>query len=243
MKALLLLTALPALAIDHSAWDGLLKKYVNEQNRVDYARWKSADVPALDAYLAAIAAPWKNPDDKASLINAYNALTVRWVLTHYPIVSIWKTKKPFREARHTVSGKKASLDEIETKLRKMGDPRIHSALVCAARSCPPLRREAYVPERLDAQLEDNTIAWLANPALHTFDAKARKAEISMIFKWYKEDFAALHDFLAKYAPQHNWLKPGIKIAHKEYRWGLNDSGPLGENYGGTAFYWDALRNR
>lgn len=245
---LLILAALPALALDHSAWDRLLKQYTNEQHRVDYARWKQEAIPALDAYLAELAKPWPAAEEKAAWINAYNALTIRWVLTHYPIVSIWKTKQPFRNARHTVNGSKVSLDDIETRLRKGNDPRIHSALVCAARSCPPLRREAYVPARLDPQLDANTREWLADPALNSFDEKSRKAEVSMIFKWYRDDFttggATLEAFLARHAPQHPWLTQGkVKIGHKGYRWGLNDTSDLGADYSGLAFYWDALRNR
>ena len=242
MLGLLLLAAMPAQAIDHSAWDRLLKQYVNEQHRVDYSRWKQSP-DDLDVYLAALAKPWPSPSDKAALINAYNALTIRWILTHYPIVSIWKTKKPFREARHTINGAKVSLDDIETTLRKMGDPRIHAALVCAARSCPPLRREAYVAEKVDAQLKDNTRQWLADTKLNVFDPKARTASLSPIFKWYSDDFPSLPDFLATHAPQHQWVRESVKIRHQNYHWGLNDTGPLGQNYSRTAFYWDALRNR
>lgn len=242
MRALLLAVAIPVWGMDHSAWDALLKKYVDERHRVDYARWKVDGIAGLDQYLAALAERG-GAVDKASLINAYNALTIRWVLAHYPVVSIWKTKKPFREARHVVSGEKLSLDAIETRLRKMGDARIHAALVCAARSCPPLRREAYITERVEAQLEENTLRWLADAGLNTFDEKGRKAEISKIFDWYKEDFPALEAFLARYVAQGAWIGRGIKIRYKEYRWGLNDVGTLGEDYGGTAFYWDALHNR
>lgn len=85
---------------------------------------------------------------KAALINAYNPFTVNWVVQNYPVKSIWRTSRPFGEVRHVLDGGKVSLDQIETELRNMGDPRIHGVLVCAALSCPPLRREAYVPEDL-----------------------------------------------------------------------------------------------
>lgn len=242
-----------AASLDHSAWDALLRKYLNDQSRVDYARWKQQDAAALDVYLAQIAAPWPKPvspeEERAALINAYNALTVRWILQHYPVPSIWKTKKPFSEARHTINGEKISLDAIETKLRKMGDPRIHAALVCAARSCPPLRREAYAATKLDAQLDDNIRQWLANPSLNTFRPGSRKAEVSMIFKWYGKDFqengGTLPSFLARHAPESAafLLQPGARIDYRKYHWGLNDTGPLGEDYSGATFYFDYLRNR
>lgn len=227
---------------DPAAWDALLQRYVNEEHRVDYARWHKQDIPALDAYIAQLAAPWPRDlsvnDQKAALINSYNALTIRWILTHYPVASIWKTKKPFREARHTINGEKVSLDALETRLRKTGDARIHAALVCAARACPPLRREAYTADRLNEQLDANTRAWLADPKLNTFEPSG-KADVSMIFKWYRNDFPDLARFLAEFAP--TGAKPA-RITHKSYHWGLNDASPLGENYG-TSFYLDALRNR
>jgi hypothetical protein len=243
---------LAAVAPDHSAWDVLLKKHVSEQSRVDYSRWQQEDVPALDGYLSLLAAPWPKPmppgEEKAALINAYNALTIRWILAHYPTPSIWKTKKPFSEARHTLNGAKVSLDMIESKLRQMGDPRIHAALVCAARSCPPLRREAYRGDRIDAQLEANTRQWLANAELNRFPPDNRTPEVSMIFKWYARDFeengGTLEGFLARYAPAgRGVILDGVKIRYRKYHWGLNDSGKLGEDYGGPGFYLDYLRNR
>jgi uncharacterized protein DUF547 len=72
----------------------------------------------------------------------------------------------------------------------MADPRIHAALVCAARSCPPLRREAYVADRLGGQLDNNVREWLAKPSLNHFGPSQGKAEISPIFKWYRMDFDA-----------------------------------------------------
>ena len=40
-------------AIDHSGWDGLLQKYVNQRGEVNYSRWKQtpSDMRGLDQYL------------------------------------------------------------------------------------------------------------------------------------------------------------------------------------------------
>ena len=252
-RSLVLLTALVAargqVPAEVSTWDALLKEYVTPQWRVDYDRWKlsKADTAKLDGYLAQIASRW--PDNlppaarKAALINAYNALTVRWVLQNYPVESIWRTSHPFTAARHTVNGRKISLDQIESELREIGDPRIHGALVCAARSCPPLRREAYTPERINEQLDDNMRAWLANPNLNDFFPDERVAIVSMIFKWYAKDFEpggkSLKEFLAKYIP------PGTRlgtIKYKPYQWGLNDISTFGADYTNLKFMRDRLRN-
>jgi hypothetical protein len=240
-------------AIDHSPWDALLKQYVNEQNLVDYQRLSAESLPQLDAYLAEIARPGigaLNPNaSKALLINAYNALTVRWVLRYYPLPSIWSTPDPFRKVRHTVGGKPFSLDEIESLLRQTGDARIHAALVCAARSCPPLRREAYAAAQIDEQLDDNTRRWLADKELNRFDTAAAQAQVSSIFKWYPDDFkkypGSLEGFLRHYAPGDLAAALGnrkLQLEFLDYDWGLNDQAGLGENYSSFRIGLDWLRN-
>lgn len=256
MKLLRMVTlwmmSLPLLAQpggpDAALWGSLVKRYVNEEARVDYGRWKREGLAELDAFLAQVAEPWPAGMEasarKAALINAYNALTVRWVLTHYPVQSIMKTPNPFRAARHTVDLRKLSLDEVESQLRKMGDPRVHSVLVCAARSCPPLRGEAYTAERLEAQLDDNTRVWLANAKLNEFAPERNAASVSSIFKWYKGDFGSeqqLRAFLARYSPEGRGgflLQPKAKMTFKDYDWGLNDASIVGKGYTQWRLYWD-----
>ena len=221
---------------------------------MDYARLKTNGRQKLDDYLRQTAERW--PDGmsenarKAALINTYNALTIRWVLDHYPVKSIWQTPHPFSESRHMVNGEKMSLDDIEGRLRKMGDPRIHGALVCAARSCPPLRREAYTTERVDAQLDDNVRQWLANDKLNQFVPARHVAHVSSIFKWYKGDFDAgagsVEKFLAKFARPGQGaflLEPGAAVTFNDYNWGLNDSSQLGSNYSKISLYFDHLKNK
>jgi Protein of unknown function, DUF547 len=240
-------------SVDSAEWDGLLKGFVNERHRVEYARWKKEGMRRLDDYVfrlgqmeASALTPYQK---KALLINAYNAFTIQWVLENYPIAGIWRTDAPFTQARHRLRGKMVSLDEIESELRAMGDPRIHAALVCAARSCPPLRREAYVPERLDEQLDDNVRQWLANSSLDRFYPAEGRAEVSPIFKWDRKDFelypGGLVGFLGKYAPPQdaNALehKPP-EIRYLNYDWGLNDESEGGQNYSRLQFAIDWLEN-
>lgn len=238
--------------IDHSQWDKLLKRYVTPESRVNYDGLRHHGLRELDSYLRQLAAPW--PDGmsqnaaKAALIDAYNALTVRWVLSNYPTSSIWSTDHPFQAARHTIDGRKVSLDQIEDQLRLMHDPRIHSALVCAARSCPPLRREAYLADRIDEQLDDNVRRWLANPNLNEFIPEQRLLRISEIFHWYGADFnesGGLRSFLATYAPLNDQPflhDPKTAIKYKTYHWGLNDNSALGKDYSQLHFYWDWAKN-
>lgn len=239
---------------DHSEWDTLLKRYVNAEARVDYQAWIKTGKQELETYLQSLAAPWpadlKAACKKAALINSYNALTVHWVLVNYPVQSIWQTDHPFSAARQMINGRKMSLDQIEMRLRALGDPRIHAALVCAARSCPPLRREAYVADRLSNQLDDNARAWLGNPGLNDFFPDRRLVQISTIFKWYAGDFngngGSVEKFLAQYAPVNRSAflrQAAFKIEYKTYNWGLNDTSALGSGYSQIRFLWDSFRNR
>lgn len=243
--------AVPAL--DSGSWDALLKQFVNSQHLVDYARLKKVGSGRFQEYIDGLGHLGSQPlpanQEKALLINAYNAFTVRWVLDNYPIESIWSTSAPFTEARHQLRGRRVSLDQIESGLRALGDPRIHAALVCAARSCPPLRQEAYTGDRLDQQLDDNVRQWLADRSLNTFDVEGGQAEISPIFEWYRKDFDSypgdLEGFLRRYLP--TGVKEALanrepKISFKDYNWGLNDQAGLGAEYSRLHFAIDRARN-
>jgi Protein of unknown function, DUF547 len=154
--------------IDHSEFDRLLKKYVNEQGLVNYTGWKqnAADLTALANYVKEFAAKIDTPaggnEKAASLVNAYNAFTLRWILSGYPTESIWQLKDSFSPKRNEIGGRKVSLDDIEHgTLRPLIGYRAHSVLVCAARSCPPLQQFAYTANRFDEQDDAAYRAWLA----------------------------------------------------------------------------------
>jgi uncharacterized protein DUF547 len=244
-------SSLPRL--DPRPWDLTLKEFVNDQHRVDYSRLEKDGRGRLDDYIRNLGQPGAQRlsanETKALLINAYNAFTMQWVVQNYPISSIWRTDAPFTKARHLLGGKMVSLDEIESELRAMGDPRIHAALVCAARSCPPLRREAYVADRLDEQLDDNVRKWLADSSLNRFRPSQGRAEISPICKWYRKDFDAypggLKGFFRNYAPQQDVADidhEDFEISFLNYDWSLNDQSEGGKNYSRLQFGIDWIRN-
>ncbi|PYJ64242.1 MAG: DUF547 domain-containing protein, partial [Verrucomicrobia bacterium] len=150
----------------------MLKKYVNEQGLVNYGAWKqnAADLSALDEYLKQFGAKIDNPaqgnEKAASLVNAYNALVLRWILSNYPTESIWQLKNSFSDKRNEIGERKVCLDDIEHgTLRPLIGYRAHAVLVCAARSCPPLQRFAYTAEKFDEQDDTAYRAWLAREDL------------------------------------------------------------------------------
>lgn len=239
--------------IDPAPWDEILHQYVNQQHLVDYAKLKRQDSQKLGDFVASLARQGAQPlspaEKKALLINAYNAMTMEWIVENYPVQSIWNTPRPFKAQRFRLAGESISLDEIETRLRHMGDPRIHAALVCAARSCPPLRREAYTASKIDEQLDSNVRMWLANPALNQFDPDKRLATVSPIFKWYGKDFqdnpGGLRGFLLKFGPPADMdkLRGGeFTIHYANYRWGLNDQSGRGKGYSSIQLGINWLKN-
>ena len=239
--------------IDHQEFERLLKKYVNDQGLVTYSAWKqnAADLTALDDYLKQFASNAEYPaagNEKAiSLVNAYNALVLRWILSNYPTESIWQLKDSFSGKRNEIGGRKVSLDDIEHgTLRALIGYRTHAVLVCAARSCPPLQRFAYTAEKFDEQDDTAYRAWLAREDLNKFLPNEKKVEISSIFKWFKPDFdkaSGIPKILGRYAPQpvREFAASGkYDIKYIPYNWGLNDQGLHGRNYSRANLLFDNI---
>ena len=180
------------VAVAHSPWDALLQRHVHG-GRADYPSFQRAR-NELERYLATLATI--NPDDlhskqaqAAFWINAYNACVIKGVLEHYPLTSVRKVKGFFDRIRYQVAGQALTLNEIEAKGRALGDWRIHVALVCASSSCPLLRSEAYVPERLDDQLSDQAKQFFRDASRGLLlDAARHTLWVSKIVRWHATDF-------------------------------------------------------
>jgi len=255
-----LLAALPALALDHShkAWDELLKRHVTyvengNASRVSYAGFAKDRAllrQVLDSY-EAVTKPefdtWAKPAQQAFLINAYNAFTIEKILTRYPNIKSIRDfgnvfGNPWKDKFFKVFGGPATLDQIEHDiLRKEGvydDPRVHVAVVCASIGCPMLRNDAFVPEQLEAQLEDGMRRFMSDRTRNRYNPATGKLEISKIFDWYGKDFekghkgyASVKQTLSRYAdqlaekPEDRAIVRTQKadIAFLDYDWSLNDS--------------------
>ena len=167
-------------------------------------------------------------------INAYNILAIDLVARSYPVASIKELgsllRPVWKRQAGTIDGREVTLDEIEHRiLRPLGDPRIHGAIVCASLSCPPLRREPYRGESLDAQLDDNARRWLADPRKGVaVDPGTRTLRVSSIFEWFAEDFEAedgVLAFIERFGPEEARAlvrEGGVRIRHLDYDWSLND---------------------
>ncbi|MDQ3309335.1 MAG: DUF547 domain-containing protein [Gemmatimonadota bacterium] len=228
---------------DHSAFDRLLKAHVSPAGMVDYDAFERA--PGFTRYLGSLARvdPRSLPEAErlALWINAYNAYTIALINQHEERRSIRninktlgfiKGKGPWGEPLARVGGRDYTLDQIEHEIirKEFREPRIHFALVCAAVGCPPLRREAYSGDRLDAQLDDQARAFLLrSPAKNRLDVGAKRVYLSPIFDWYGQDFgqtdAAIGRYLARFYPagpmRQLLLGDDFKIVYTAYDWSLN----------------------
>jgi hypothetical protein len=239
----------PLNQVDHGAFDALLQKYVDDRGLVAYRKWQAdaGDVHALDDYLARLGAvdlsqPVPRQAQLAFWINAYNALTLKGILLKYPMRSI-REHTPllggyniWKDLLLWVDGKSYSLDNIEHDiLRKMGEPRIHFALVCASRGCPPLHRQAYTADQLDQELTANARKFFADPANFATDEAERSVKVSELFLWYGDDFAASPrgriQALRPYFPNADkiaWIDgDDVTLDYLKYDWSLNDQEPAG----------------
>lgn len=240
--ALLLLSASPAAADGlHDDFDRLLGRYVTASG-VRYADWAAdeADRARLDAYVDSLetvaAAELERSEALAFWINLYNAATLKLVLDHYPVESIQDLGRdeatPWQIPLVTVEGRTLSLDQIEHEILRPGfeDARIHFALNCAARGCPPLRPTAFRGETVEAQLEQATLDVVHDPAYVKVECRDGDGGIylSRIFEWYEEDFdkaaGSVHYFLAdRREDRLIILRERCELIFNRYDWTLNEA--------------------
>jgi hypothetical protein len=220
---------------DHSRLDTLLRAHVDGDGLVDYEALRREGA-TLDAYLSSLtAAPFAEMgrDEKlALLVNAYNAFTLRLILDHWPVASIKDIPSGQRwdDRRFRLAGETLSLNQVEhERIRpRFLEPRIHFALVCAARSCPPLRAEAYVGARLEAQLADQARRVHSDGRWLRFDPASGTLHLTRLYDWYGSDFLQAAPSLEEYVAAHELsvraaLGAGrkLKVGWLPYDWSLN----------------------
>jgi hypothetical protein len=241
-----------AQQFDQSAWDHVLKEFVNEQGRVDYAALK-ANPAELNRYVRDLGArspasdPQQFPTRESQLaywINAYNALVMKAVIDHWPVESVRKIGglpySFFWRKKFVLGERKYTLDAIEGVMRKnLAEPRIHFALVCAANSCPRLQRQAYTPENTDRLLEEAARFYVNEPRNLRIDPDHNQVTVARIFSFYHEDFEnyvrennrtstgqPILDYVEVYASEENrralYGLNHPRLEHFDYDWGINE---------------------
>ena len=190
---------------DPAALDAVLEKRARNGG-FDYAGATGQDKKRLAAYLANIgdADPSKmSPDEKkAFYINAYNVFAIETLLAS-PGKKITDIGGAFNREKHRVGGEMLTLDDIENRLRDMKDARIHFAIVCASKSCPPLAAHAYTAAGLNEALERQGHAFINDPSKNVIDRAKGRVALSKIFHWDRKEFerdsGTLMKFVSRYA--------------------------------------------
>lgn len=220
--------------VDHGLYASLLNRHV-DQGVVDYQGFQE-DEADLDRYLEMLAEV--DPDALSKdtrfsfYVNAYNAWTIKLILSRYPDITSIKDlgslfSSPWKKKIARIDGELLTLDRIEHEIlrKQFKDPRVHFAVNCASKSCPPLQGEPFVGERLDDQLNRAAVEFINNPHFNRLEGDT--LWVSKIFDWFGEDFNqdVLGTFIRYAEPQlkaeleNNRVR--IKIRHLEYDWSLN----------------------
>lgn len=239
LTAMVLLLALavsvPAVAGDDAGYGRLLARHVAD-GRVDYAGLKKEEAQ-LDAALEAMArvdpAALSPQAQFAYYINVYNAWTLKLILEHYPGIHSIKEagsffRSPWKRQFVRLRDGVVSLDDIEHGILRprFHDPRVHFAVNCASKSCPPLADAPYRGETLDAQLNAATRAFVNDPKNTFF--KDGALHVSRIFDWYGEDFGGepgVWAFIRRFADaplaREMDAAPRHELVYDPYDWSLN----------------------
>jgi len=251
VTSLILLFNSPAFSFpefDHQypGWNQMLNKFV-QNNGVNYSALKQ-DQAQLDAFLESIASlqrkeyeNWNKEQQIAFWVNAYNAITLKVIIDHYPLKrrgltglafpsnSIRQIPGVWDKISHRVLEKETTLNEIEHEIlrKQFQDPRIHFALVCASIGCPVLRDEPFQADLLDDQLDEQIRQFLATPEKFRYDKAKNTLYLSPIFKWFKKDFEqtdGIVQFIKKYVPENvaSTISEKSKIEWLDYDWSLNE---------------------
>lgn len=180
-------------------------------------------------------------EKKAFWINLYNGY-VQATLSKNP--DAYKSRSAFFKSKQLkIAGLHLSLDDIEhgilrrSKIKWSGgylsnlfpgktekelrvnklDYRLHFALNCGAKSCPPIA--FYNPENLNKQLDIAATAYLTGEA--EYDKEMNIVKLSAIMGWFRNDFGGkkgMRKLLKEKAIIPDTVKPKIKF--KSYDWTL-----------------------
>lgn len=227
----------------HALWGQVLDRHLRG-GLVDYQALKQSP-ETLNQYLDQLAAvpearfmAFSEDQKVAFLANLYNATTLKLIIDHYPLKSIKdignRLRGPWDQKIVRLMGRDFSLDDLEHGIirRNHLDPKIHFALVCAAISCPPLRAEPYVPERLQEQLIDQGKIFLGDPTKNRVDETQQTLYLSKIFEWFAKDIKrespSVEEFILPFLPEATATRlraAKFKTKFLEYDWRLNEAPP------------------
>ncbi|MCB9800288.1 MAG: DUF547 domain-containing protein [Candidatus Omnitrophica bacterium] len=190
-------TAFGANRFDHSIFDQILKKNVNELGQVDYVS-AASDREALDEYLDQIHSinmeefdvSWPREERLALWLNLYHAAILKSILDFYPVKSINDIPAVWTNRTVYVGIKNYSLSDIRLNqlMKVYRDEKILLVLSDGTVSAPPFPREAYTGPRVEGQMYRAATDFVNNTHFVQINPEKHSVKISKIFKWYEDDF-------------------------------------------------------
>lgn len=199
------------------ASDPRFTSYVNQLNRIDPHTLATRE------------------DRLAFWINAYNAFAIKGILDGYSPRTKIGQYRYFIGREYQVGGETLNLNNLEKMILipDFREPRIHFAIVCASQSCPKLRSEAFTPDQLEDQLNDNARHFINDSTKNRFDREQKVAYLSKIFDWFTEDFVTHSGSLTNYVSQFvqdpalakDLRTANYKVEFLDYDWNLNGIPP------------------
>lgn len=241
----------PQAEFDHSytKWAQVLEKYViieGATSTVNYRELKKKE-KVFDLCLAEFSKvtesqfnSWGQNQKLAFLINSFNAFTIKHVLSNYPIESVNKIgpllESPWQIVFFSLLGKSRNLDwlRFEAIRGTFPDPRILFALNSGTVSSPPLKREPYVADGIDLQLQNQTKLFMRDSKHNRLSQKTKTLYLSKIFSpmpWFGNDFikesGSINKFIAPYITDDPRLRKALsensfKNEFLKYNWQLNE---------------------
>ena len=227
-------TGARADAVDQALYGTLLHRHVHN-GRVDYSGMQK-DEAVMDRYLEQLAGidprSLSRDEQFAFYVNAYNAWTIKLVLSRYPNIASIKElgrlfSSPWKRKIARIDGQLLTLDQIEHDIlrKRFGDSRVHFAVNCASKGCPPLQAEPFTGARLDDQLNRAARAFINDSRYNRLEGDTLWA--SKIFDWFSEDFKedVIGTFLRFAEPplKERLEKDSdrIRVKYLDYDWSLN----------------------
>ena len=225
----------PIILDSSKSLDTILSSYVDDSGNVNY-KGIVKNPFALNEYLNFIEqiSPDSHPDyfktedsKKAYWINVYNALILKIMIENpgKDILDIGYIGHDVFLKRFKVGNKRISPSFIENKiLRKMKDPRIHFAINCASKSCPPLGNRILLETDLDKQLDQKAFKFINNADNVFINHEEKTIYLNKIFKWFEKDFENLKSYISIYLDDIDIdLIENYNIKFFKYDWSKNSS--------------------
>jgi hypothetical protein len=237
---------IPPSQFSHAVFEQVLTSHVND-GIVDYPAVETDG--RLRTYLAQLDRVDPNGmatrnERLAFWINAYNAFAMKGIVDRGSPASWVGRYRYFIGREYRVGGTTINLYDLERQvlIKQFQEPLIHFAIVCASASCPKLQPWTYDPNQLEHQLNRVAREFINDPTRNRFDRIKKVASLSMIFKWFEEDFTRAAGSVLSYITRYvndpelvrDLMQSDYRIEFLEYDWSLNGIPPKEHAHAGSS---------